>query len=189
MPRQTPAPSRIWNTIMDSPFGPACVTGANTGLHRVDFQRGKRPVRPAVAWQEDPRYLKTAIHQLQEYFQGQRQSFTLPLAPPGTPFQQRVWQELQRIPFGTTLTYRELAQRLGRPQAARAVGHANGRNPLAIVIPCHRLIGSDGQLRGYASGITLKQRLLQHEGVQLLKSPRPPLQKGGESRSGRLILH
>jgi methylated-DNA-[protein]-cysteine S-methyltransferase len=91
----------------------------------------------------------------------------LPLAPPGTPFQQRVWQELQRIPFGTTLTYRELAKYLGMPQAARAVGHANGRNPLAIVIPCHRLIGSNGQLRGYASGITLKQRLLQHEGVRL----------------------
>ena len=74
---------------------------------------------PAAAWQEDPGHLETATHQLQEYFQGQRQSFTLPLAPPGTPFQQRVWQELQRIPFGTTLTYRELAQRLGMPQAAR----------------------------------------------------------------------
>jgi methylated-DNA-[protein]-cysteine S-methyltransferase len=111
--------------------------------------------------------LDSATHQLQEYFQGQRQVFTLPLAPPGTPFQQRVWQELQRIPFGTTLTYRELAQCLGMPQAARAVGHANGRNPLAIVIPCHRLIGSDGHLRGYAGGITLKQRLLQHEGVRL----------------------
>ena len=97
----------------------------------------------------------------------------------GTPFQQRVWQELQRIPFGTTLTYRELAQRLGMPQAARAVGHANGRNPLAIVIPCHRLIGSDGQLRGYAGGIALKQRLLQHEGVQLSEFPHPPFTPGG----------
>jgi methylated-DNA-[protein]-cysteine S-methyltransferase len=181
MPRQAPAPPRIWYTIMDSPFGPLCVAGVKAGLLRVDFQRGKRPVRPAAAWQKDPGYLETATHQLQEYFQGQRQSFTLPLAPPGTPFQQRVWQELQRIPFGTTLTYRELAQRLGMPQAARAVGHANGRNPLAIVIPCHRLIGSDGQLRGYAGGITLKQRLLQHEGVQLLKSPPLPFCKGGKS--------
>jgi methylated-DNA-[protein]-cysteine S-methyltransferase len=91
------------------------------------------------------------------------------LAPDGTPFQQRVWQEIQRIPCGTTLTYRELARRLGRPGAARAVGHANGRNPIAIVIPCHRLIGSDGQLRGYAGGIALKQRLLQHEGVQVTR--------------------
>ncbi len=152
---------------MDSPFGPVCIAGANAGLFRVDFQRGNRPVRPAAAWREDSELLRDAIHQLQEYFQGQRQSFSLLLAPPGTPFQQRVWQELQRIPFGTTLTYRELAQRLGMPQAARAVGHANGRNPLAVVIPCHRLIGSDGQLHGYAGGIALKQRLLQHEGVQL----------------------
>ena len=167
MPRQAPAPPRIWYTIMDSPFGPVCVAGTRAGLLRVDFQRGNRPVRPVATWQEDSGLWRDAIHQLQEYFQGQRQSFSLPLAPPGTPFQQRVWQELQCIPFGTTLTYRELAQRLGMPHAARAVGHANGRNPLAIVIPCHRLIGSDGQLRGYAGGIALKQRLLQHEGVQL----------------------
>src|SRR2546426_3877783 len=123
MPRQAPAPPRIWYTIMDSPFGPVCIAGAKAGLLRVDFQRGNRPVRPAAAWQEDSELLRDAIHQLQEYFQGQRQSFSLPLAPPGTPFQQRVWQELQRIPFGTTLTYRELAQRLGMPHAARAVGH------------------------------------------------------------------
>jgi methylated-DNA-[protein]-cysteine S-methyltransferase len=170
--RTIPAPEpraddRVWYTILDSPFGPVCIAGAETGLMRVDFQHGDRPVRPAATWQEDSGHLETAVHQLREYFQGQRQSFTLPLAPAGTPFQQRVWQELQRIPFGTTLTYRELAERLGMPQAARAVGHANGRNPLAIVIPCHRLIGSDGRLRGYASGIALKQRLLQHEGVQL----------------------
>lgn len=167
MPRQAPAPLHIWYTIMDSPFGPVCVAGTKAGLLRVDFQRGNRPVCLAATWREDADFLRKAIHQLQEYFQGQRRSFSLPLAPPGTPFQQRVWQELQRIPFGTTLTYRELAQRLGMPQAARAVGHANGRNPLAIVIPCHRLIGSDGQLRGYAGGIALKQRLLQHEGIQL----------------------
>jgi len=167
MPRQAYAPLRIFYTMMDSPFGPVCLAGTEQGLTRADFQCGDRPVQPASAWQEDTGLLDSAKHQLQEYFQGQRQSFTLPLAPPGTPFQQRVWQELQRIPFGTTLTYRELAQCLGMPQAARAVGHANGRNPLAIVIPCHRLIGSDGHLRGYAAGITLKQRLLQHEGVRL----------------------
>ena len=167
MPRQASAPLRIFYTILDSPFGPVCLAGTEQGLRRIDFQCGDRPVQLAHMWQEDTDLLDSAKHQLQEYFQGQRQSFTLPLTPPGTPFQQRVWQELQRIPFGTTLTYRELAKYLGIPQAARAVGHANGRNPLAIVIPCHRLIGSDGQLRGYASGITLKQRLLQHEGVRL----------------------
>jgi methylated-DNA-[protein]-cysteine S-methyltransferase len=167
MPHQAPAPLCIFYTMMDSPFGPVGLAGTEQGLIRVDFQCGDRPVQPAPVWQEDTGLLESAKHQLQEYFQGQRQSFTLPLAPPGTPFQQRVWQELQRIPFGTTLTYRELAQCLGMLQAARAVGHANGRNPLAIVIPCHRLIGSDGHLRGYAGGITLKQRLLQHEGVRL----------------------
>ena len=167
MSRQAPAPPRIWYTIMDSPFGPVCVAGAKAGLLRVDFQCGNRPVRPAAVWQEDSGLLRDAIRQLREYFRGQRQSFSLPLAPPGTPFQQRVWRELQRIPFGTTLTYRELARRLGMPHAARAVGHANGRNPLAIVVPCHRLIGSDGRLRGYVGGIALKRRLLQHEGVQL----------------------
>ena len=167
MPRQAPAPLRIFYTMMDSLFGSVCLVGTEQGLIRVDFQCGDRSIQPAPAWQEDTGLLDRAKHQLQEYFQGQRQSFTLPLAPPGTPFQQRVWQELQHIPFGTTLTYRELAQCLGMPQAARAVGHANGRNPLAIVIPCHRLIGSDGHLRGYAGGIILKQRLLQHEGVQL----------------------
>jgi methylated-DNA-[protein]-cysteine S-methyltransferase len=167
MSHQAPAPRHIFYTMIASPFGPVCLAGTEQGLIRVDFQGGDRPIQPAPAWQEDTGLLDGAARQLQEYFQGQRRSFTLPLAPPGTPFQQRVWQELQRIPVGTTRTYREMAQCLEMPQAARAVGHANGRNPLAIVIPCHRLIGSDGHLRGYAGGITLKQRLLQHEGVQL----------------------
>jgi methylated-DNA-[protein]-cysteine S-methyltransferase len=167
MPRQAHAPLCLWYTTMASPFGPVCLVGTDTGLIRVDFQHGDRPVQPAPTWQQDTGQLDLAQQQLQEYFQGQRRAFTLPLAPPGTSFQQRVWQELQRLPFGTTLTYQALAQRLGMPRAARAVGHANGRNPLAIVIPCHRLIGSDGQLRGYAGGIALKQRLLQHEGVRL----------------------
>ena len=166
MPRWERVSLRSWYTTMDSPFGPVCLVGTEKGLIRVDFQRGDRPVQPDPTWQEDNGQLELAKHQLQEYCQGQRRQFTLPLAPVGTPFQQRVWQELRSIPFGTTLTYRELAQRLRIPGAARAVGHANGRNPLAIVIPCHRLIASDGQLRGYAGGIALKRCLLQHEGVK-----------------------
>ncbi len=157
----------IWYATIESPFGLVCIAGTDQGLIRADFQQGDRPVQRDPAWQEHPSALAPAIQQLREYFQGQRQRFTVRLAPVGTPFQQRVWQELQRIPFGTTLTYGALAQRLGIPQAARAVGHANGRNPLAIVIPCHRVIGSDGRLRGYAGGVSLKQRLLQHEGVCL----------------------
>jgi methylated-DNA-[protein]-cysteine S-methyltransferase len=168
MPRWQRAPLHIWYTTTDSPFGLVCLVGTERGLIQVDFQHGDRPVQPDPTWQQDTGLLNLAKHQLQEYFQGQRREFQLPLAPAGTPFQQRVWQELQGIPFGTTLTYQELAQRLGMPGAARAVGHANGRNPLAIVIPCHRLIGSNGQLRGYAGGIALKRRLLQHEGAQQL---------------------
>lgn len=154
-------------STLESPFGLVCVAGTAQGLIRLDFQQGDRPVQCDPTWQEHPPALALAVQQLQEYCQGQRQQFTAPLAPVGTPFQQRVWQELQRIPFGTTLTYGMLAQRLGIPQAARAVGHANGQNPVAIMIPCHRVIGSDGRLRGYAGGIALKQRLLQHEGVCL----------------------
>ena len=167
MSRRERVALRTWYRAMDSPFGLVCLVGTEQGLICVNFQQGERPLQPEPTWQEDTGLLDRAQDQLQEYFQGQRQSFTLPLAPPGTPFQQRVWQELQRIPFGTTQTYRELAQRLGMPRAVRAVGHANGRNPLAIVIPCHRLIGSDGQLRGYAGGVAIKQGLLQHEGVRL----------------------
>ncbi len=167
MPYWQRAPLRTWYTTTASPFGPICLVGTEQGLIRLDFQRGDRPVQPDPMWQQHTGQLDRVQQQLQEYFQGQRRQFTLPLAPAGTPFQQRVWQELQGLPFGTTLTYREVAQRLGLPGAARAVGHANSRNPIAIVIPCHRLIASDGQLRGYAGGLALKRGLLQHEGVQL----------------------
>jgi methylated-DNA-[protein]-cysteine S-methyltransferase len=150
-------------TTLDTPLGLLCLAGTPQGLSRIDFQHGKRPVAPDSDWQCDTGLLDEAVHQLQAYFQGQRRRFTLALAPVGTAFQQRVWQALQAIPYGTTCTYQELARQLGNPAAARAVGHANGRNPLAIVIPCHRLVGHDGRLRGYGSGIVFKQRLLAHE--------------------------
>ena len=157
----------VWYTTMPSPFGPLCLAANHLGLLRVDFQQGDRPVSPEVAWSEDAEPLAAARQQLTEYFHGQRRDFYLPLAPPGTPFQQRVWQALQRIPYGTTLTYLDLAQQLGNPHAVRAVGHANGRNPIAIIIPCHRVLGRDGRLRGYASGLAYKHQLLLHEGVRL----------------------
>ena len=102
--------------------------------------------------------------QLSEYFEGQRTSFDLRLAPDGTAFQRRVWEELAQIPFGQRTTYGELARRIGRPAAFRAVGAANGANPIAIVIPCHRVVGSDGSLTGYGGGLPLKEWLLAHEG-------------------------
>lgn len=103
--------------------------------------------------------------QLDEYFAGGRQRFDIPLAPQGTEFQRRVWGELLRIPHGRTTTYSELAARLGDPQAVRAVGRANGANPIWLVIPCHRVVGADGSLTGYAAGLEVKRWLLQHEGA------------------------
>jgi methylated-DNA-[protein]-cysteine S-methyltransferase len=157
----------VWYTTMPSPFGPLCLAANAQGLIRVDFQQGERPILPEANWQEGGGPITDAKQQLEEYFQGQRQDFHVLLAPQGTPFQQRVWQELQRIPYGSTITYLELAQRLGNPRAVRAVGHANARNPIAIMIPCHRVIGRDGRLHGYASGLDFKRRLLLHEGAPL----------------------
>ena len=167
MPASRPA-EPTWYTILDTPFGALCIAGTTQGLTHVEFQDGERPVRPEPDWQENQGVLDEAREQLQAYFEGQRRRFTLPVAPEGTPFQQRVWRELQQIPWGATTTYREIAEKLGQPAAVRAVGHANGRNPVAIVIPCHRVVGANGYLTGYAGGIATKRRLLQHEGALLV---------------------
>lgn len=157
----------VYTGMIESPLGPICLVGTDEGLTRVDFQGGKRPVDAAPSGRTPPSYFDQVIQQLREYFEGTRRVFSLPLAPPGTAFQQRVWQALQQIPYGTTITYQDLAARLGKPTASRAVGAANGRNPIAIIIPCHRVIGRDGHLRGYAGGLHIKQQLLQHEGAWL----------------------
>ena len=158
----------VWYTLLETTFGALCIAGTVQGLTHVEFQDGERPVRPEPDWQEDQGILDEARKQLQEYFERRRQRFTLPVAPGGTPFQHRVWRELRQIPWGTTTTYREIAERIGQPAAVRAVGHANGRNPVAIVIPCHRVVGANGRLTGYAGGIAVKRRLLQHEGALLV---------------------
>ncbi|GIX47523.1 MAG: methylated-DNA--protein-cysteine methyltransferase [Candidatus Tectimicrobiota bacterium] len=156
-------------TIIASPLGPLLLAASEAGLTHLAFQASSRPLVPPATWVEAATpLLQAAAAQLEAYFAGRRRQFSLPLAPAGTPFQQRVWQALQRIPYGTTLSYRELAQRLGQPAAVRAVGQANGRNPIAIVIPCHRVIGHDGRLGGYAGGVALKRWLLQHEGASLV---------------------
>jgi O-6-methylguanine DNA methyltransferase len=105
------------------------------------------------------------VKQVTEYFEGKRKDFDVRLAPTGTPFQLRVWQELQRIPHGETISYGELATRVGNPKASRAVGAANGQNPISLIIPCHRVIGSDKSLTGYGGGLNIKEALLQHEGA------------------------
>lgn len=109
--------------------------------------------------------LSKVAKQTAEYFSGARKDFSLELAPEGTAFQQQVWQELQRIPYGETISYGELATRVGNPKASRAVGAANGQNPIALIIPCHRVIGSDKSLTGYGGGLNIKETLLQHEGA------------------------
>ena len=157
-----------WNIVMDTPFGSLRVAGTARGLTIVGFTEGDPTPRQEQDRQEDGGLPEEAKRQLLEYFAGRRRCFTLPVAPQGTAFQQRVWGELQKIPCGTTTTYREIARQIGQPTAMRAVGSANGRNPVAIVIPCHRVIGSDGSLTGYAGGIAIKRRLLQHEGALLM---------------------
>ena len=111
--------------------------------------------------------LQAAVCQLQEYLQGTRTVFSLPLSLPGTPFQQQVWQALQQIPYGETRTYGQIAAMIGNAKASRAVGMANHNNPVAIVVPCHRVIGADGSLTGYSAGLALKKKLLALEGIRL----------------------
>ncbi len=145
---------------MDSPVGKLLVAGDQTGLRQVSFANGRAVVQPDAGWRENRRQVADAIRQLRDYFAGTRRQFDLPLAPEGTPFQKRVWQELLRIPYGETMSYGELARQVGNANASRAVGLANGANPIAIVIPCHRVIGTNGKLTGYGGGLDTKQWLL-----------------------------
>ena len=144
----------------DSPLGRILLGAGEAGLTLINFQEGTGPVTPDRAWREAGEPFREARGQLEAYFAGDLKCFDLALAPEGTPFQQRVWDELRCIPYGQTRTYGALAHRLGKPSAARAVGAANGRNPLPIVVPCHRVIGSDGSLTGFYGGLFLKKSLL-----------------------------
>ena len=127
------------------------------------FQNAIRPAKPAEGWRRARRPFRDVIIQLDAYFAGRLRRFELPLAPEGTPFQREVWSALTTIPYGETVSYGELARRVGRPAASRAVGAANGRNPIPIIIPCHRVIGADGTLTGFGGGLPIKRRLLQLE--------------------------
>jgi methylated-DNA-[protein]-cysteine S-methyltransferase len=153
-----------WHEI-DSPVGPLLLAGTAQALTRVHFQSGPQPLRPPETWRHAVAPFARVRSQLMEYFCGSRRSFELPLAPSGTPFQLAVWQALGAIPYGETLSYGELAHRLGRTAGARAVGVANGANPLPIVVPCHRVIGADGTLTGFGGGLHIKRSLLALEGA------------------------
>lgn len=144
-------------TNLQSPLGNIVLEGNESGLQRVEF--GKEVPHSA----ELPESLKIGLAQLKEYFEGKRKEFELPLNPSGTAFQIKVWKLLETIPFGSTRTYHEIAVALGDPKVIRAAASANGKNPIAIIIPCHRVIGSDGSLIGYAGGLDRKKWLLDHE--------------------------
>lgn len=150
----------IWYDQIDTAIGHLLLVADSTGLREIWFETGKHQKMPDPAWQHAPSKLAFARQQLQEYFAGKRQVFELPLHPLGTPFQIAVWHALAKIPYGATVSYGELARRIGQPQAVRAVGAANGRNPLPIVLPCHRVIGSNGSLTGFGGGLPTKQFLL-----------------------------
>lgn len=154
-----------WHEI-DSPIGKLLLAGDGESLIQVSFQSGPRPLRPPGGWMERAAPFRAASAQLREYFAGERRTFDLPLAPRGTEFQQRVWRALTEIPYGKTLSYGELARHIGKPSASRAVGLANGANPLPIVVPCHRVIGADGSLTGFGGGLPIKRRLLALESAQ-----------------------
>ncbi|KAF1711232.1 cysteine methyltransferase [Pseudoxanthomonas kalamensis DSM 18571] len=151
---------------IDSPVGRLLLAAGEAGLCAIEFPSNRHPVVRGEDWHagENPVLLATR-RQLDEYFAGQRRQFELPLSPSGTGFQRQVWAALATIPYGQTLSYAQLAARIGQPSAVRAVGAANGRNPLPIVLPCHRVIGADGSLTGFGGGLPTKRFLLQLEGA------------------------
>ncbi len=150
-------------TFMESPVGRLLLAGEGATLRLLWFAEGRHGGTPRPSWIASPEAFADVRGQLQAYFAGSRTSFDVTLDPGGTPFQSRVWQALREIPYGTTVSYSELARRLDSPRAVRAVGLANGANPISIIIPCHRVIGADGSLTGYGGGLPMKRALLSLE--------------------------
>jgi methylated-DNA-[protein]-cysteine S-methyltransferase len=162
----------MYHHTMDSPIGGLLLVGDADALHGVYFQSGKRgPTRPDKSWERSDKPFREVMKQLKAYFAGRLTEFDLPLAPQGTEFQMRVWEALRAIPYGETWSYGELARRIRKPAASRAVGAANGQNPIPVIVPCHRVIGADGSLTGFGGGLPIKQKLLALEGAL------PPQQK------------
>jgi methylated-DNA-[protein]-cysteine S-methyltransferase len=156
-------------SCIKSPIGPLLIACDEKAIRHIEFPRGGEPAQPEPGWHESNcSLLQLAAEQLSEYFSGHRNVFIVPLDPEGTEFQQAVWRRLQEIPYGQTITYGELAKRVGNPSASRAVGAANGANPIPIMIPCHRVIGSDGKLTGFGGGLPTKKALLTLEAGQKL---------------------
>lgn len=157
---------------LETPIGRLLLVADEDGLRHVDFPNKDQDARIEAGWQRSRRFLGRVIEQLDAYFAGDLHVFDLALAPHGTAFRRNVWDELLRIPYGETISYGELARRIRQPQASRAVGAANGANPLPVIVPCHRVIGSSGKLTGFGGGLPTKQWLLEHERRH---APRTPL--------------
>jgi O-6-methylguanine DNA methyltransferase len=154
-------PETIYYSRIDTPVGPLLLAVSEGGLIALEFGRGNI----GEGWVEVAERTAPYARQLEEYFAGRRRRFDLPLDLRGTEFQQRCWQELLKVPYGETRSYADIARAIGNPSAVRAVGLANGQNPIAIVVPCHRVIGSDGSLTGYGGGLEVKRQLLELEGA------------------------
>ncbi len=174
--------------FMPSTIGGLLLTATETGLSGVFMEDHDKGPRPDSGWVSDPGRLRNAVTQLEQYFEGTLREFDLTLDLRGTPFQLGVWDALRSIPYGNTASYRDLASTIGRAKAMRAVGSANGRNPVSIIVPCHRVIGADGSLTGYGGGLPRKQFLLEHE-ARVLRGAGVAAQVGGAAVpwAGRLF--
>ncbi|MHB1559891.1 MAG: methylated-DNA--[protein]-cysteine S-methyltransferase [Isosphaeraceae bacterium] len=171
-----------------APVGPLVLTSdgeALTGLHLPEHDGSAATMPTDASWRRDPGPFREAVAQLDAYFAGERTTFDLPLRLGGTDFQRLAWDALLTIPYGTTISYGEQARRIGRPAASRAVGAANGRNPVAIIVPCHRVIGSGGKLTGYGGGLPLKQWLIDLEGEVLDRNVGPSPRRRRELQPAR----
>jgi methylated-DNA-[protein]-cysteine S-methyltransferase len=160
---QTTQTTQTLYTTMESPIGDLLLVGDGETLSGLYMQDGRKPKRIATDWTESAASFTDVKRQLGEYFAGERTTFEVKLAAEGAPFEREVWHALEGIPYGETVSYGEIARRVGQPAAARAVGTANGRNPIAVIVPCHRVIGADGSLTGYGGGLERKRLLLELE--------------------------
>lgn len=153
----------MYYTTFESPIGPLLLAGDEEGLKYLNIRKGKKKIEVPDGWVENEDFFSEISRQLEAYFAGQLKSFNFKIAPDGTEFQKSVWNALTEIPYGETRTYKEIAISVGKPKAYRAVGLANNRNPISIIVPCHRVIGTNGKLTGYASGLDVKEFLLRLE--------------------------
>jgi methylated-DNA-[protein]-cysteine S-methyltransferase len=165
----------IYDTMDTNLAGTLVLAGDEKGLRHLNFMAGRHPLVIGKTWRRAPDCFSALKHQLSAYFAGEIQSFDIALFPEGTPFQMQVWATLKEIPYGSVVSYRWIADRIGNPGGVRAVGAANSRNPISIIIPCHRVIGSDGSLTGYGGGLDVKRRLLRLENSKWLTPGQPSL--------------